>query len=55
MLNELLLAKRIADGTLPSPQQFGNSWYWAIRISAKASAAGIGSTPPASDTTETSK
>jgi colicin import membrane protein len=33
MINELQLAKRIADGTLPSPQQFGASWHWAIRIS----------------------
>jgi colicin import membrane protein len=33
MINELQVAKRIADGTLPSPQQFGASWYWAIRIS----------------------
>jgi hypothetical protein len=33
MTNELVIAKRIADGTLPSPQQFGASWYWAIRIS----------------------
>jgi colicin import membrane protein len=33
MINELQIAERIADGTLPSPQQFGASWYWAIRIS----------------------
>ena len=33
MINELVVAERIADGTLPSPQQFGASWYWAIRIS----------------------
>ena len=33
MINELQVAQRIADGTLPSPQQFGASWYWAIRIS----------------------
>ena len=33
MINELVLAERIADGTLPSPQEFGASWYWAIRIS----------------------
>jgi hypothetical protein len=33
MINELVIAKRIADGTLTSPQQFGASWYWAIRIS----------------------
>jgi colicin import membrane protein len=33
MINELQVAERIADGTLPSPQQFGASWYWAIRIS----------------------
>jgi colicin import membrane protein len=32
VINELILAERIADGTLPSPQQFGASWYWAIRI-----------------------
>src|ERR1700720_3387885 len=33
MINELQVAERIADGTLPSPQEFGNSTYWAIRIS----------------------
>jgi colicin import membrane protein len=33
VINELTLAERIADATLPSPQQFGASWYWAIRIS----------------------
>ncbi len=33
MINELQVAERIADGTLPSPQAFGNSTYWAIRIS----------------------
>jgi colicin import membrane protein len=33
VINELQVAKRIADGTLPSPQKFGASWYWAIRIS----------------------
>jgi hypothetical protein len=33
MINELQVAERIADGTLSSPQQFGASWYWAIRIS----------------------
>jgi hypothetical protein len=33
MINELQVAERIVDGTLPSPQQFGASWYWAIRIS----------------------
>jgi colicin import membrane protein len=33
MINELQIAEKIADGTLPSPQQFGASWYWAIRIS----------------------
>jgi hypothetical protein len=33
MINELQVAERIADGALPSPQQFGASWYWAIRIS----------------------
>lgn len=32
-MNELQIAERIADGSLPSPQQFGASWYWAIRIS----------------------
>jgi colicin import membrane protein len=36
MINELQVAERIADGTLPSPQQFGASWYWAIRISGAA-------------------
>ena len=38
MINELILAERIADGTLPSPQQFGASWYWAIRISGTGAA-----------------
>ncbi|MGC1564172.1 MAG: hypothetical protein WA820_30585, partial [Bradyrhizobium sp.] len=38
MLNELQVAQRIADGTLPSPQQFGASWYWAIRISGTGAA-----------------
>src|ERR1700731_3885339 len=33
MTNELEIAQRIADGSLPSPQHFGASWYWAIRIS----------------------
>jgi colicin import membrane protein len=33
VINERQVAERIADGTLPSPQQFGASWYWAIRIS----------------------
>src|ERR1700731_1622319 len=33
MENELTIARRIADGTLPSPQQFGNSWFWLIRVS----------------------
>ncbi|MDQ6702419.1 MAG: hypothetical protein M3Z96_04585 [Pseudomonadota bacterium] len=26
-MTEQTVALRIADGTLPSPQQFGNSWY----------------------------
>lgn len=30
--------RAIADGTLPSPQQFGASWYWAIRISGTGAA-----------------
>jgi colicin import membrane protein len=38
MINELQVAERIADGTLPSPQQFGASWYWAIRISGTGAA-----------------
>jgi colicin import membrane protein len=38
MINELQVAKRIADGTLPSPQQFGAGWYWAIRISGTGAA-----------------
>jgi len=38
MINELIVAERIADGTLPSPQQFGASWYWAIRISGTGAA-----------------
>src|ERR1700731_4556863 len=33
MTNELEIAQRIADGSLPSLQEFGASWYWAIRIS----------------------
>jgi hypothetical protein len=33
MLTDRLLAEQIADGTLPSPQEFSGSWYWAIRIS----------------------
>ena len=32
-MNELQLAMRIADGTLPSPQEFMNSWFWVMRIS----------------------
>ena len=38
MINELVVAERIADGTLPSPQKFGNSTYWAIRISGTGAA-----------------
>jgi len=38
VINELQVAGRIADGTLPSPQQFGASWYWAIRISGTGAA-----------------
>jgi hypothetical protein len=33
MTNELQVVRAIAGGFLPSPQEFGNSWYWAIRIS----------------------
>jgi len=33
MINELQVAERIADGSVPSPQEFGNSTYWAMRIS----------------------
>jgi hypothetical protein len=33
MIDELGVARAISDGTLPSPQHFGASWYWAIRIS----------------------
>ena len=33
MINELQVAERIADGTLPSPTEFINSWYWMLRIS----------------------
>jgi hypothetical protein len=33
MITDRTLAERIADGTLPSPQEFSGSWYWAIRIS----------------------
>jgi colicin import membrane protein len=32
-MSELDIAKQIADGSLPSPQRFGNSFYWSIRIS----------------------
>ena len=32
-MNELDIAEQIAGGELPSPQQFGASFYWAIRIS----------------------
>ena len=38
MSNELVIAQQIADGTLSSPQQFGASWYWAIRISGTGAA-----------------
>jgi hypothetical protein len=33
MINELQLAERISIGDLPSPQEFMNSYYWALRIS----------------------
>jgi hypothetical protein len=33
VINELKIAERIADGTLSSPTEFMNSWYWALRIS----------------------
>ena len=33
MTTELDIARQIASGELPSPQSFGASWYWAIRIS----------------------
>ncbi len=33
MINELVIAERIAIGDLPSPQEFMNSYYWALRIS----------------------
>jgi colicin import membrane protein len=33
MLTELQIAWRIAAGSLQSPQKFGNSCFWAIRIS----------------------
>ena len=32
-MNELDIARALADGELASPQEFGNSFYWAIRIS----------------------
>jgi hypothetical protein len=32
-MKDLQVVQAIADGSLPSPQRFGNSWYWAIRIS----------------------
>ena len=38
MINELQVAERIANGDLPSPQEFGNSTYWAIRISGTGAA-----------------
>jgi colicin import membrane protein len=38
MIDERQVAERIADGTLPSPQQFGASWYWAIRITGTGAA-----------------
>jgi hypothetical protein len=31
--NERDVAEGIADGTLPSPTEFYNAFYWAIRIS----------------------
>jgi colicin import membrane protein len=37
-MNELQTASQIAAGTLPSPQQFGNSWYWNIRVSGTGAA-----------------
>jgi hypothetical protein len=33
MATELDVARGIADGTLPSPTEFYNAFYWAIRIS----------------------
>src|SRR4030088_2757047 len=33
MINELVIATRIADGTLSSPQEFMNSYFWVLRIS----------------------
>jgi hypothetical protein len=33
MITDRTVAERIADGSLPSPQEFSGSWYWAIRIS----------------------
>jgi hypothetical protein len=33
MINELVVVERIANGDLPSPTEFMNSWYWALRIS----------------------
>jgi hypothetical protein len=38
MINELQLAERIAIGDLPSPQEFMNSYFWAIRISGTGAA-----------------
>jgi colicin import membrane protein len=32
-MTELDIARGIADGSLSSPQQFGNSTYWSIRVS----------------------
>jgi hypothetical protein len=33
MTTDLDIARALADGSLLSPQRFGNSWYWNIRIS----------------------
>lgn len=33
IINELTVAQAMADGLLPSPAEFGASWYWSIRVS----------------------
>ena len=38
MIDERQLALRIADGDLPSPQQFGSSCYWLVRVTGTGAA-----------------
>jgi colicin import membrane protein len=37
-MTELDIARGIADGSLSSPQQFGNSFYWNVRVSGTGAA-----------------